>query len=469
MSNFLTRRTTPKLTQIVSLIALLIFMPILLLGTREVVTLITRATGTPANIVVNTQLTLETLDLSFYHAFSQGGEESTDMLAPVVSEVRALKPKIIRLDHLYDHYDVVGKSGSELTFNWSKLDAAVDTILDTGAKPLLVLSYMPSVIARDGSVINPPNNWDEWALVVQRTIEHYSGRGGKNIPGVYYEVWNEPDLAQFGSWKYGGEKSYITLYRYASLGASRAQGVNAFSLGGPSTTGLYKSWILALIGSGNRVDFLSWHTYQRDPMRFAKDQEDIISWLLPYPRFTLIPKLITEFGFTGDKSTLYGGSYAAAHAAAVIRQLVSGGPAYAFSFQPKDGPNQEDGSGWGLVTHETNGKKPKPRYYVYSYIDSMAGQRISLSGEGTWVTGFASTREGVVRVLLVNFDTRGTHTEKVPVTFGNLQPGSYAYRQRFFLGTDVTLTETVTETETTLQKEIFMPASSLVLLELTKK
>lgn len=467
MANIFVKQTSFKATQIVSFVALLVFMPLLILGTREVVTVITRASGKPANISVNAQLKLEQLDLSFYHALSQGGEENTDMIAPVVDEIRALKPKIIRLDHLYDHHDVVGRNGSELTFNWSKLDAAVDTILATGAKPLLALSYMPSAIAKDGIIINPPNNWDEWSLVVQRTIEHYSGRSGKNLNGVYYEVWNEPDLAQFGSWKYGGEKNYITLYRYAAAGAGRAQNVNAFYLGGPSTTGLYKSWVLALVGSGNRVDFLSWHTYQRDPARYAKDQENLISWLLPYPKFTLIPTLITEFGITGDKSTQYGTTYAAAHAAAVIRQLISGGPTYAFSFQPKDGPGQEDGSGWGLVTHETNGKRKKPRYFVYPFIDSMAGQRISLSGEGTWVTGFASTRDNVLRVLLVNFDTRGTRSEKVPVTFENLTPGTYAYRQQFFLGTDVTLTEQVPET--TLKKEIFMPASSIVILELTRK
>jgi hypothetical protein len=466
MVNFLEKRSSPRVIQIISLLALLVFMPLLIMGVSQITELVTRASGTPASIVINTQSRLEQLDLSFYHAFAQGGEESGDMLASVVPEVRALKPKLIRLDHLYDHYDVVGRDSAGLTFNWSKLDAAVDTILATGAKPVLALSYMPSVIAKDGVIINIPNNWDEWALVVQRTIEHYSGRSAKNISGIYYEVWNEPDLAQFGSWKYGGEKSYITLYRYASIGAKRAQNVNTFYLGGPSTTGLYKNWILALVGSGNRVDFLSWHTYQADPSRYAKDQEDIISWLLPYPNFTLVPKLITEFGFTGDKSNLYGTTYAAAHAAAVIRQLISGGPTYAFSFQPKDGPNQESGNGWGLLTHETNGKRPKPRYHVYSFIDTMAGQRVSLTGEGTWVTGFASTRDNVLRVLLVNFDTRGTKTEKVPVTFGNLEPGQYSYRQRFFLGTDATFQETVTENS--LQKEIFMPASSIVILELTK-
>ena len=97
----------------------------------------------------------------------------------------------------------------------------------------------------------------------------------------------------------------------------------------------------------------------------------------------------------------------------------------------------------------------------------MAGKRISLKGEGSWVTGFASTNNSVLRVLLVNFDTGGTHIETVPVTFGNLNAGTYSYRQKFFLGQDVTLTETVTGDS--LQKKILMPASSIVLLELTKK
>lgn len=466
MSNFLTQQTTPRMMQFVSLVALLFFMPFLIVGTREVLILLTRATGKPADIVVNTKLPLEPLSSNFYHAFAQGGEESVDMLKPVITEVRALKPKVIRLDHIFDHYDVVGKSGGNLIYNWSRLDSAIDTILATGAKPTLALSYMPPAIAKDGNIIGPPNNWDEWSQVVQRTIEHYSGKNGKNISGIFYEVWNEPDLPQFGKWSYGGEKNYITLYHYAALGAGRAKNSNAFYLGGPATTGLYKSWIEALVKSGNRIDFFSWHTYQADPAKYDNDQQNLITWLLPYPTYTLLPKLITEFGFTGDKSALYGSMYAAAHTAAVIRQLISGGPTYLYSFQLKDGPNQETGTGWGLLTHENDGKRPKPRYHIYSFMDTCMGRRISLSGEGTWVTGFASQTNNVWRVCLVNFDTRGTHTENVPITFTNLDPGSYTYRQRFFRGTDVTLTNTVTTDS--LEKKIFMPASSAVMLELTK-
>jgi hypothetical protein len=199
---FLTQRTRPKTISIISILTLLVFLPLMILAIQNITVLITRAAGTKAKISVDTKAVLEPINTNFYHAFAQGGEESKDMLAPAVSDIRALKPKVIRLDHLYDLYTVVGRSGSELTFDFTRLDAAVDSVLATGAKPLLVLSYMPSVIAKDGNIVNIPNDWNEWALVVQRTIEHYSGRSGKNISGIYYEVWNEPDLAQFGGWKY---------------------------------------------------------------------------------------------------------------------------------------------------------------------------------------------------------------------------------------------------------------------------
>lgn len=465
--SILLRQAQGKTTSIISFIALLIFLPLFILGVGQTITILTRAIGTPANIVVDAGSRLEPIKTDFYHAFAQGGEEKTDMLAAVSGDVRSLKPQLIRIDHLYDNYDVVGRDGSGLTFSWTKLDAVVNTISATGAKPVLALSYMPNVIAQNGSIINPPNDWNEWALVVQRTIEHFSGKTGRNMTGVYYEVWNEPDLAQFGSWKLGGDKNYLTLYRYAAIGAANAQNVNAFSLGGPATTGLYKNWIEALVKSGNRVNFFSWHSYLSDPKQFATDQKNIISWLISYPTYTLLPKLITEFGFTGSKSVGYGSMYGAAHTVAVIRQLISGGPTYLFSFQLKDGPGQTDGSGWGLMTHDDNGLKKKPKYYVYSFVDAMVGTRLLLSGEGSWVTGFSTVRDNVIRILLVNFDARGSHSEQVPVKITNLQPGSYNVRQRFLLGRD-----TATDYDSPdgiLTADVFMPAQSVAIIEVTKK
>lgn len=461
------RQATGRTTSVISFLGLLIFLPLFIMAIGQTITLLSRASGKPANITIDASSRLEPITTDFYHAFAQGGEESNDMISSIATQTKALAPRTIRIDHLYDNYQVVGRDGAGLTFDWSRLDAVVRTILSTGAKPILALSYMPNVIAKDGSIINPPNDWNEWALVIQRTIEHYSGKGGLNLSGVYYEVWNEPDLAQFGSWKLGGEKNYLTLYRYAAIGANNAQNVNTFSLGGPSTTGLYKNWIVALVQSGNRLNFFSWHSYLSNPEQFAIDQRNIISWLVQYPAYTLLPKLITEFGFTGSKSTGYGTMYGAAHTAAVIRQLISGSPTYLVSFQLKDGPGQTDGTGWGLITHDDNGLKKKPRYSVYSFIDSMAGTRMSLTGEGSWVTGFASTKDGVMRVMLINFDQNGSHSEQVPVQFTKLTPGTYKLRQRMFLGTDTTKTYGIDSD--TLGTDIYMPAQSIAILELTKQ
>ncbi len=463
MTNILEREAM-RATSIISVIAMLAFLPLFMLGLYQIYTVL-RASGTPANIVIDTNVVLEPVNTNFLHAFAQGGEEATDMIGPIVSEVRALNPRIIRIDHIYDYYQVVGRNGSELTFDWSRLDQAVNSILATGAKPMLALSYMPSAIAKDGSIINPPNDWNEWAFVVQKTIEYFSGRENRNISGMYYEVWNEPDLAQFGGWRLSGEKNYLTLYRYAAIGAQNAKNVLPFSLGGPSTTGLYRNWIIGLVNSGNRVDFFSWHSYLMDPKQFDRDQRNLTEWLLPYPRYTLLPKFVTEFGFTGAKDKRYNTMFAAAHMAAVTRQVISGGPTYLFAFQLKDGPNQDNG--WGMIHHESQGKKLKPRYYVPNFIRPMEGNRLLVTGEGSWTSAVATTRDGVIRLLLVNFNHQYSKGETVPLTFLNLEPGTYSYRERFFLGRDITLQETISEP--TWKKQLFLPANSVALLELRKQ
>jgi hypothetical protein len=461
----LLRHVSGRATSIIALLALIVFLPLFVIGITQTMTLISRASGTPANIVVDVKATQEQIKTDFIHGFAQGGEESNDMLAPVAADVKALHPRVIRIDHLYDNYNVVGKNGDTLTYDWTKLDTVVSSILATGAKPVLALSYMPSVIAKDGNIINPPNDWNQWAAVVEATITHFSGKGARNISGIYYEVWNEPDLEQFGKWGLGGDKNYLTLYKYAADGAAAAKNVNQFYLGGPATTGLYKNWVLALVQSGSRLNFLSWHSYLSDPLQYAKDQHDVVTWLLPFPAYTLIPKLITEFGFTGRKSEGYNGTYAMAHAAASFRQLISGGPTYVLSFELKDGPSDSN-SGWGLITND--GSKKKPRYYVYNFLDEMAGTRLYLTGEGSWVTGFATMgTDKVIRINLTNFALDGTHTENVLFKLTNLDNGTYKVRQRFLLGRDTTTSVTVTDG--TLSSQIYMGAESVAIISLAKQ
>jgi len=66
----------------------------------------------------------------------------------------------------------------------------------------------------------------------------------------------------------------------------------------------------------------------------------------------------------------------------------------------------------------------------------------------------------------VNFDRRGSHTENVPVTFQNLEPGPYSLRTRYFLGTDTKTTEVATTSA--LTKQIPMTSQRVAILELSK-
>lgn len=469
MSFHLDRQITPQTKNVFVTVALFVMLPLLVIGAMQTYRIVTRAVGFPANITVDAGKELSPISTDFYHAFAQGGEEQTDMLAPVLAETKALSPKLIRLDHIYDSYQVVSGSGTGLSYDFSRLDAAISTILATGAKPILALSYMPPSISQDGSLIAPPRDWNDWAAVVRRTIEHYSGKSEKNISNIYYEVWNEPDLAQFGSWKLSGEKNYLTLYRYAAQGAQSAQNCNKFFFGGPVTTGLYKNWIIALASSGMRVDFFSWHSYLPEPNRFSQDQKNIVSWLLPYENHFGKPLIISEFGFTGAKDVRYGTLYSAAHTAATISNLMTAGPTYLFSFQIKDGPNQTDGSGWGLMKHESAGKTKKPRYGIYAFMDQMKGNLLPLSGEGTWVGGFATKNGQTIKILLVNFDPyNGRREEFVPVAINNLSPGTYTVTvRRYGIGSEAPSTITVSQKEP-VKRTLRLATNGIAIIELTK-
>lgn len=364
-------------------------------------------------------------------AYAQGGEEAGGMLVGTVDKMKKLKPSYVRLDHIFDddYYGVVRREGGTLRANFTKLDQTIDNITAMGAKPFLSLGYMPSEIA--SSKTDQPNNWDEWQWLVDQTIRHYSGKNAKNIKNVYYEVWNEPDLESFGYWKYYGEKSYMNLYGASARAAKPLKNdtnMQSFKFGGPGITALYKNWVLSLIkfadGNGYPLDFISWHRYDYYPSRFTQDIDEMKEWL--GEDFGGYEMVISEWGPDPGKTPIYSGKYAAAHAVAVSRELIDGID-WAYAFEVKDGPGQED-FGWGLLTHNTVGMKPKPRYYGLSLLNNMSGNRLRMIGEGSNVVGWAVGSSNNVRVVLTNFQPNGSDLETVPVKFTGLASGQYRLR-----------------------------------------
>lgn len=437
-----------QLISLTGVIGLALALPILLRLVNSVVRFFVGAEGRLAAITVETDHVLGPMPQP-WRALAQGGQDLDTFLDKTSGQVAAVRPAYIRIDHIYDAFNVVSRDSSGLKFDWTRLDTAVDKIRATGATPFLSLSYMPTAISKS-DIVDAPKNWNDWTTVVRRTVEHYSGQ--RNIPNMYYEVWNEPDL--FGKWKIGSNKDYRTLYAYASRGAQAAQVNQTFKIGGPGTTGLYKNWVDEffpyIMDNQLRLDFYSWHRYDNDLEKYSEDVASVDMWIENYPYFSHTEKIITEFGPDSQKGGANDTRAGAAHLLSVVRELL---------FKIKYGFVFSITGDWGIIN--------KPRYEALRLLTSLGDQRLSVSGDGTWVRAFGAKKGDTYQILVVNYDARGSHSEIVPVTFVDLADRNFVLRQ-IAMGGGTTQVEVAT-TEAILQREIPLVPNSAVLLELTPK
>jgi len=453
-----------KRSNIIKTLLLLLALPLIVLSIKTVLDLRKGAAGIPADIVIDSSRVQGNMPSSFWQNLSQGGEEAVDMIKPVVSQVRALRPELIRIDHLYDYYKVYNGPGN---YDFSRLDQAVNSILLTGAKPMLSLSYTTADMAKDGQNAGEPKDWNQWYGLVKATAYHYSVE--KNISGIYYEVWNEPDL--FGGWHYGKNPNYSTLYVQTAKAVADGAGRSFYKVGGPAITAYYTNWMKAMFAaaSNNRVrlDFISWHKYSKNIEDYNKDFESLNQLLPSYPEYFDIERIITEVGPNPEPDVWYDNKMSGIHLMAMTTNL-AGKIHRAFSFEPVDGPSprSDKSTGWGMITHPNNGQKPKPRYYAMQFLNQMDGQRITSFGNGSWVSAIASkTSSSSFQILLVNYDPRGTHAETFPLTLQNLVPGNYQVKTTQFLGKSSTKKVTTTAN---YREMYYLEPNSAAILEITK-
>jgi hypothetical protein len=361
-----------------------------------------KAGGAPANLIIDVGTSFPDSNYSWRN-LAQGGEEKGNMFANVVDKVKSLHPNYIRIDHVFDFYDI----GS----SWSNLDGTINSITQTGARPFISLSPLPET----------PINWSDWETKTTSLIEHISGTLGIN--NVYYEVGNEPDL--FGGWKTYGSKNYFDLYAHSIAAANRARGIHPFKIGGPGTTQLYESWARGfakfVLASRLRLDFYSWHKYSTSLDAYENNAINGKAWLIESGLPNNIELVISEMGPDSNNSPVYDNGFGAIHTLAVTATLEDS-VGKLFSFEVKDGPVNK----WGILTHDGN---TKPRYNALSFLNNIFGNRLRVTGQGSWVKAFAKTDGKNIRVFVVNYDPKGTHTEAVPLNFINLPSQKFEYKR----------------------------------------
>lgn len=427
-----------------------------------------QAAGGEAKLIIDVSAILGPMPRPWRN-LAQGGEDHNWRIGNLTGQIAALKPEYIRLDHIYDFYDIVQGSSGNIVFNWTKFDLVIDDILRTGAKPYISLSYMPPAIS-SGDILAYPSNWADWQLVVQKTIEHLSGN--KGIRDVYYEVWNEPDL--FGSFKYYGNKNYLTLYAYASAGAKNARGTLPFKFGGPAITALYRNWFdawaKACVDNKWRCDFFSWHRYTTDLDQYSKDMETVKEWVKAYPQLEASLEFqITEWGHDSNNNAGYDSQYGAAHTVAgAIAMMNNVQRAFAFEIQDgKDPAGKNYWGRWGLFTHNDFGANSKSRYKALKMLDSIADQRLQITGLSSFIKALAAKNDqGEIEIIVANFDPKSSHSELVPITFINIEPGSYTLNKEFLGG--ARQSQQISTSAAALRAEVFMPKNEIAKLKLVR-
>lgn len=437
---------------LIKTILLLILLPFVIFGVKKILDLRKHASGTPANIVIDSQNIQGQIPSTLWQNISQGGEESVDMIKPIVPLLRNLQPQLVRIDHIFDFYQIDQGQGN---YNFSRLDEAINSILATGAKPMLSVSYTPDSQA--------PTDWNQWYQLVKATARHYSV--DKNISGIYYEVWNEPDL--FGGWHYNKDPDYLTLYSHTSRAIVDGAALSNYKIGGPAITAYYNNWIKALFKTATdqhlRLDFISWHKYTKDIDKYQQDFDNLNQIISDYPQFFNIERIITEVGPNSDPDIWYDNSLSGIHLISLSTRL-AGKIHRLFTFEAVDGPTprSQNSTGWGLIAHDL---KPKPRYSAFQFLNQLQGQRLSSTGDGSWVTSLSSLHGQTIQILLVNYDPQNTHFETFPLTVQNLTTGQYKLKTNYYMGK--TTFKTV-NTTANYRDQIYLEPNSAVLLELTK-
>jgi hypothetical protein len=430
---------------------LLFFLPLLLIAIKSILDLRRSAAGIQANIVIDTQSTGSKISPSLWQNIAQGGEEPVDMIKPITTQLRLIHPQLIRIDHLFDYYKVDQGNNQ---YDFSRLDAAIDSILATGARPMLSLSYTPDS--------KEPSDWNQWNNLITTTVNRYSIE--KNISGIYYEVWNEPDL--FGGWHYAKSPNYSTLYINTARAVATGAKGSVYKVGGPAITAYYSNWIKALFktASENNVplDFISWHKYSTNINDYQKDFENLNQILSDYPQYFNIERLITEVGPNSDPDPDYDNSKSGIHLISLSTQLY-GKIHRIFTFEAIDGPSprSDKSSGWGIFTHD---QKPKARYFALQFLNQLQGTQLSSSGDGSWVTSLSSKNNQTIQTLIVNYDPNNSHVETTPITFQSLKPGQYQLSITQYLGK--TNKKSFTVSSSSYTENIYLEANTAYLLEL---
>jgi hypothetical protein len=305
-------------------------------------------------------------------------------------------------------------------WNWTNMDAILNTIWDAGAQPLfIVCGYPGGVAAKD---------WNAYATFMEGVVNRYNVQKalGASKTIKYWEMWNEPTIEGDGTLTKDEYKAFVQ-----TVGAKMKAKDSTIKLVGPADawSDLSGSGFVAYTASNlaNYISVLSWHDYGPAP-----DQSDSarMAWTKPHYQDNIVTGR-TAFGSFGSAITEYnmshqdGGStynqkyhneFDATYAASAIINAMKGN-AELFTFYNL----AETGTNLLGALSNTDYSPYKPYYTFYLFGNYTGNQKLTASGGTTNLEYYATknTTNGKYYVTVVNKDTSGV-TYDVTVNLNNI-------------------------------------------------
>ena len=351
-------------------------------------------------------------------ALGQGGLSDEPMWDGRIPEIRALRPRVIRL-FVQEYFDPLPARGK---YHFATLDRSVDAITATGATPVMSIDFKPPLLfPKIDQDIVEPNDYEQWQALVSRMVRHYKERGS----GIrMWEVANEPDIGEDGGCPYRFKPdSYVRYYRKTVEAVLRAD--PDARVGGPALAS-WKSPILpALLDDAAKnktpLHFVSWHIYNSDPLRIRETIEGVKALLRDRP--SLHPETMLNEWNMSLSNPVRDPRFQPCFIAETVWQMVEAGLDYSCYYHVRDyhveqqkfarfmSPNgaafmarwwnrmpQYD----GLFDYQNT---IRPSYFAFKLLSRLRGERLGLKSSHEKVHGFLTYEPNyrTYNLLLWNF------------------------------------------------------------------
>jgi xylan 1,4-beta-xylosidase len=341
-------------------------------------------------------------------ALGQGGLSEEPMWDNRLMEIRALRPPLIRI-FLQEYFDLLPEPGR---YHFDTLDRCVDTILATGAKPLMCICFKPRLLFPEiNQDIVEPKDYAAWEELIFNLVRHYRERGA----GIrYWEVANEPDIGEDGGCPYRFKPdSYVRYYQHTVAAILRAD--PEARVGGPALANSRSPILPALLDAAqtNRAStplhFVSWHIYSSDPKAVRATVDYVKDQLKKYP--TLHPETFLDEWNMDLMNPPLDPRFQPCYVAEVIWQMKDAGLDYSCYYHIRDWSVDFDKFARFFSPHGTafmarwwnrmpqfDGlfdyqNRVRPSYFTFKLLSRLRGERLRLTSDHPAVHGFAAHDE----------------------------------------------------------------------------